>query len=245
MPDKNTTHAESIKEILGLDRDAVGVKFLKDLDQPGLWKDYDNTKKMRYCQALMLAGEGNKIILGSENIACAAAGAAFGLMPLHPRLASGEGHFNTGIFGSAESAALMMRNMPRLEQGAYSYVALAPLSEMELVPDVIVVEAAPEIIMWLSLAAIYHTGERLQLSTSIVQATCVDATVIPFKNGKPNGSFGCTGCREATDLGTVEALIGFPGRELSVVVKNLKLLSEKVIPKNRKKSIFNKFIKPE
>jgi len=243
MPDKNMMHSESLREILGLDRDAVGVKFLKDLNLHDFWKSYDQSKKMRYCQALMLAGEGKKIILSSENIACAAAGAAFGLMPLHPKLASGEGHFNTGVFGSTSSAAVMMKNMPRLDQGDYCYVAVSPLSKMEMIPDVIVVEAAPEIIMWLSLAAIYHTGERLNLSTSIVQATCVDATVIPFKSGKPNGSFGCTGCRESTDLGTIEALMGFPGKDLSVIIENLKLLAENVIPKNRNKPIFNNFVK--
>jgi len=234
--------AKLLSEIPGLEREAVGVRFLKDINSSEAWLDYDQSTKLRYCQAVMLAGQGKKILLSSQNIACAAAGAAFGLIPLHPKLASGEGHFNSGVFGKIESAARIMKEMPRLDQGVYNYIAIAPLKEISDVPDVVVIEASPEIVMWISLAAIYNTGERLQMSTSVVQATCVDATIVPMISGKPNASFGCTGCREATDLTTIESLIGFPGRELDHIVENLKFLSEKTIPQNRSKSIYNNFL---
>jgi len=234
--------ATLLKEILDLKREPVGIKFIKDINELPFPEEYDQSRKMRYCQSLMLAGQGHKTLLGSNNIACAAAGAAFGLMPLHPKLASGEGHFNTGVFGSIESAERIMRELPRLEQGAYEYIAIGPLCEVEWLPDVIIVEAQPEAIMWLSLAELYYSGTRLQYSTSIVQACCVDITVVPFLTRKPNGSFGCTGCREASDIDPSEAMLGFPGEHLETIITNLQLLKEKVIHKNRNKALCKRFM---
>lgn len=233
-----------LKELLQLQREPVGVKFLKHSDdlQSLNEHEYEKDRKMRYCQALMLAGQDKKILLGKNNLACAAAGAAFGFMPLHPKLASGEGHFNTGVFSSLESAARIMNEMPRLQQGEYDAVAIGPLGEIDWEPDVIVIEAQPEAVMWLSLAEAYQSGQRLQFSTSVVQATCVDATVVPFSTGRANGSFGCTGCREATDLAFNEALIGLPGTHLDDIINNLKDLQEKVIPKNRSKPVYKRFM---
>ncbi len=231
-----------LKDILNLRREPVGVKFLNDINELPSISDYEQKRKLRYCQSLMLAGEGHKILLSSQNISCAAAGAAFGIMPLHPKLASGEGHYNTGVFGSLESAEKIMREIPRIDQGTFKYIAIGPLGEVEWVPDVVIVEAEPEAIMWLSLAQIYDSGTRLQYSTSIVQACCVDVTVVPFLSGKPNASFGCIGCRESTDLDAKEAMLGLPGKNLETIVANLKLLQEKTIPKNRKKSLYTRLM---
>lgn len=236
-----TEQAEILKSIFQLKREVVAVKFLEEKDLSPLFESYDSNTKMRYCQALMLAGQGKKIILSSSNISCAAASAAFGFSPLHSKLASGEGHFNTGVFGSPESAAKIMSEMPRLEQNHYHSVVLAPLGEAEWIPDIIIIESDPETLMWLNLSLIFHTGERIQLSTSVIQATCVDATVVPMLSGKSNSSFGCTGCREASDLSSMEAIIGIPMKDLGTMIENIKILSEKVIPKNRAKFLYSKF----
>lgn len=230
-----------VKEVLELNREPVGVQFLKSSDELGSLEGYEQTAKMRYCQAVMLAGQGKKILLSKENLACAAAGSAFGLMPLHPKLASGEAHYNTGVFGSPESARKIMQEIPRLEPDVYKFVKLGPLEEIEWKPDIIVIEAHPEAVMWLSLANVYLQGERLQFSTSVVQGTCVDVTVVPMLTGKPNASFGCTGCREASDLTPAEALFGFPFKQIETIMENLKLLNEKIIPRNRSKSFYKRF----
>ncbi|MGR6837093.1 DUF169 domain-containing protein [Syntrophomonas erecta] len=233
--------AKLLKEILGLNREPVGVQFLKSSDELGSLEGYDQTTKMRYCQALMLAGQGKKILLSKENLACAAAGSALGLRPLHPKLASGEAHFNTGVFGSRESAQKIMQEMPRLEQDVYKFIKLGPLGEIDWKPDLIVIEAHPEAVMWLSLATVYLQGERLQFSTSVVQGTCVDVTAVPLLTGKPNASFGCTGCREASDLTIYEALFGFPIKHLESITENLQLLNQKTIPGNRNKQFYKRF----
>lgn len=46
--------------------------------------------------------------------------------------------------------------------------------------DVVIIEAEPEKLMWVGLADIFETGGRHTIETGVFQATCVDATVVPF-----------------------------------------------------------------
>ncbi|WP_394219847.1 DUF169 domain-containing protein [Thermoanaerobacter kivui] len=70
-----------MKEILGLEREPVGVKFLKEKEKQNLKDNYDDVTKTRYCKALMRVGNGEKVMVTSENISCPASAAAFGLKP--------------------------------------------------------------------------------------------------------------------------------------------------------------------
>lgn len=236
-----SSDAKLLKDILGIAREPVAVKMVRDQDELDSLNlsGYDADTKYRYCQAVMRAGEGEKVLLSTQNFACAAAAAAFGISLLHPKLASGEAHYNVGTFGAREAAHRIMREMPRLNQGEYALVIVSPLLTCEFQPDVILVEAVPENLMWLALASIYTTGERLQFSTSVVQATCVDSTIVPFTSGQPNATLGCTGCREATDLQPTENMIGIPFQVWPEIIENLANM-EAMIVKNRHKGSFER-----
>ncbi|NLB51478.1 MAG: DUF169 domain-containing protein [Syntrophomonadaceae bacterium] len=237
-------YAQKLKDLLGLLREPVAVKLVHNENELNSMNvsGYDAETKCRYCQAVMRASHGEKVILNADNITCAAAAAAFGLKTLHPKLASGAAHHNVGTFGTQEAAQKMMSDMPRLPFGSYHFVVVSPLASCEFEPVVVLVEAPPENLMWVALALIYTTGERLQFSTSVVQATCVDSTVVPFTTGRLNATLGCIGCREATDLMPVENLIGIPYLLLPVIMENLSAMEE-VIDKNRTKSIYERFKK--
>ena len=73
----------------------------------------------------------------------------------------------------------------------------------------------------------------------MLQATCVDATVIPHVERRLNFSLGCYGCREATDMGAHETVLGFPGSALVTLVSALAKLSEKAVARCRSKTAFN------
>lgn len=233
--------SSKMKEILKLNREPVGVKFIKTSDNIELKDLYDETAKTRYCQALMRAGNGEKIIITSENITCPASAAAFGLKPLPDMLSSGKMLVNMGLFATAEAGKKAMDGMTRLNQGEYSKVILSPLKEMEIEPDVVVIESKPEHLMWLSLASIYETGERIHTDSAIFQATCVDSTVIPFVTNEINSTLGCYGCREATNIQESENLIGIPFKKLQALINNLEKLSKKPMLKARAKEAFHSF----
>ncbi|ROL61183.1 hypothetical protein D9V86_07045, partial [Bacteroidetes/Chlorobi group bacterium ChocPot_Mid] len=91
------------------------------------------------------------------------------------------------------------------------------------------------------LAYLNDKGGRLNFSTSILQAMCVDSTIIPFVTNDINMSFGCYGCRDATDAKSGEAILGFPGNKLDMVIKNLKYLKSKAIDRSREKLVYKSF----
>lgn len=235
---------QTLKDILGLKREPVAVKLVRDENDLNNFNanSYDSITKCRYCQAIMRASKGEKVLLSASNLSCAAAAAAFGFTSLHPKLASGQAHHNVGTFGTQEAAHKIMTEMPRLVLGDYKFIMVSPLATCEFEPDLVVVEAAPENLMWLALAYTYTIGERFQFSTSVVQATCVDSTIVPFKTGKPNATLGCNGCREATDMEQTENVMGIPFALLPTIVDNLEDMQD-VIIHNRSKSIYKRFVK--
>ncbi len=212
----------------------VGVRFLSDSGPPP--GDARRLSGYRFCQALMEARDGASVLLDGQGIACPAAAAAFGFRPLPDALKSGRGLAGFGIVSEEAVGARMFELMPRLKPGKIHSLHLFPLDRAPRAPDVIVVEATVEELMWIALACLLaEGGERVQASTAVLQATCVDATIIPFLEQRLNLSYGCYGCREATDLGPDEAVVGFPGSLLPGVVEHLNFLSKKAIPGSRGK----------
>lgn len=220
--------------ILDLNNSPVGVRFLQaDEEKPA---NAEVLQKHRYCQALMKARKGENVILTGEEMSCPAAAAAFGFRPLPEKLESGNGLVGFGIVSDPEVGREMFKGMERIETGKYEFLHLYPLEKAEFVPDIVILEDDPEKLMWIALAYLHVMGgKRIQSSTAILQATCVDTSIIPFLNQRLNFVFGCYGCRDATDLGENEAILGFPVSALSKIIKHLEYLGKKAIPRSRSK----------
>lgn len=225
---------KALKDILDLARAPIGVKFFEDRWAPD---GFELPSERRYCQVLMGASEGRRLLLTAQNVSCPAAAWALGLKEPTPKLSSGEMPASMGIFRTPEAAKHTLDTMPRLEMGKHKMVACCPLAEAPFEPDVVVIESAPERLMWVALALVFETGGRLEFSTAILQATCVDVTIVPFLNQKLNASLGCYGCREATNLADSECVLGFPMKDLETIVASLSKLNEKAIPRVRGKAI--------
>ena len=224
-----------LKEVLGLTYEPIAVKFLQ-------WRvaidGFELPSERRYCQVLMGARGGKKLLLTKDNISCPAAAWALGFKEPPPKLSSGEMPASMGIFGSPAAAKHTLDTMPRLEMGKYKMVACCPLAEAPWQPDVVVIESLAEHLMWVTLALVFETGGRLEFNTAILQATCVDVTIVPFLTQKLNASLGCYGCREATDLAEGECVLGFPIKDLNTIVSSLTKLNDKAIPRVRGKAVY-------
>ncbi len=227
--------ASVLKEILKLRYEPVAVKFFEEEVQ---LEGFETPSERRYCQVLMGAREGKKYLLSADNIACPAAAWALGFKEPPATLSSGEMPWKMGIFGSPEAVKNTLNNMTRLPMSKYKMVACCPLGEAPFEPDVVVLESDVEHLMWVALALVFETGGRLPFDTAILQATCVDATIIPFVFQRLNASLGCYGCREATNLAEGESVLGFPFRDLEKIVTSLEKLNEKAIPRARSKTVY-------
>jgi uncharacterized protein (DUF169 family) len=220
--------------LLGLDSAPVGVRFLREggeIPDAAL-----RLNQHRYCQALMRARRGEHVVLDGGGINCPAAAAAFGFRPLPENLQNGKGLVGFGIVSDEQVGQAMFAHMPKFEAGAIQAIELFPLDHSPAAPDVVVVEDQVEKLMWINLAYLNATGgERLASSTVILQATCVDSTVLPHLEQRLNFSFGCYGCRDATDISGSETVLGFPTNQLADILQHLEFLAQKAIPTSRAK----------
>jgi uncharacterized protein (DUF169 family) len=220
--------------ILGLFSSPVGVRLLSSDGKvsPGA----ERLLQHRYCQALMKARRGGDVLLDGEGISCPAAAAAFGFRPLPQGLQSGQGLIGFGIVSDSAVGRQMFIDMPRLGPGKVAMLHLFPLEKAEYAPDLVVVEDEVEKLMWIVLSYLHAKGgQRVPSSTAVLQATCVDSTIIPLLEDRLNFGYGCYGCRDATDIGNNETVLGFPIRFLPLIVKHLEFLGQKAIPTSRSK----------
>ena len=233
---KNTKiDSERVKQILGLTSSLVGVKFIApDAIIP---EGIERLSGHRYCQALMKARHGAHVLLDAEGIACPAAAAAFGFKPLPDGLKTGKGLVGFGIVNEESVGKTMFEGMTTLSQGKLKTLYLFPLETATIEPDIVVVEDETEKLMWFALANLnIKGGQRVESSTAILQATCVDATLIPFLKQKFNMSMGCYGCRDATDICPNETVLGFPFKDFKAIAQSIEFLSQKAIPNSRGKN---------
>ncbi len=230
--------SKRLKDLLKLKTEAVGIKFLND---NAAVSGYSSGNKYTFCQFIMKAREGEKLLATADNVACANGASALGFIPVPEKLMNGEFLSRLGSF-QKEGAQKTMELMPRLRQKQYTGIALAPLPEVDFDPDIIVLETVPEHLMWLALATIHQNGGRLEFSSSVSNGTCVDATVVPFLQQKLNVSLGCYGCRNATSIPDEHLVAGFPGSQLQDILDALESISEKAMPRTREKRAYNRLI---
>ena len=102
-------------------------------------------------------------------------------------------------------------------------------------PDVVVVMAPPESMMWLCLASTFYTGKRLTFKMSSYNAQCVETTLFPYTTGEINMSLGCYGCRASSDISDDIMFMGIPLSQLPSLVEGLERLGKKAIPDSRAK----------
>ena len=229
--------ARMMRDRLGLDADAIAVFLIGVDDNRAIALErFEPVRAHRYCQLLMRARHGEAVRIEPSELACPAAAAAFGFRPLPDGLATGKGLVGFGIVQAPGTGHTMFDQMPRLPSGSLAAIAACPLALAPATPDVVIVEDRPEALMWLVLADLnLHGGARRRNDTAVLQATCVDATVIPHVEQRLNYSLGCYGCRQATDLAPSETVLGFPGAQLDDLVTTLEQLSLTAIPRSRAK----------
>jgi uncharacterized protein (DUF169 family) len=85
------------------------------------------------------------------------------------------------------------------------------------------------------MSASYYTGHRFEFHASGYNAQCVETTLIPYLSGQLNISFGCYGCRAASDVGNDLMFMGIPVDLMPTVIKGLTELDKKAIRQSRDK----------
>ena len=217
---KNAELSEKLIKILELRYEPVAVKLIKKGQKipEGFTEPANN---IRHCQSIMRARNGESFIMPAEKHACVVGASSLGLVPIPPKVKSGEFHTNLAMFECTDAAANMISERFELEEGSTIATVVGPLKDFEFEPDVVVLVDVPETLYWLIPAATFFEGGRQAFSTAAFQATCVDSTLIPLLTGKMNMSLGCFGCRRSTDIKNEEMIAGIPYVNLEKMVEAL------------------------
>jgi uncharacterized protein (DUF169 family)/Pyruvate/2-oxoacid:ferredoxin oxidoreductase delta subunit len=226
--------AAALTQMLTLRWSPVAVKLLKPGEEVPV-NVYEPSVPLRHCQAITIARRGNSLFMPPRKHACPDGAAIMGLIPMSPKLRSGELYLLFKKLPTIECAQKMIASRQEFEPGIYHATVLAPLEEAEFEPDVVIFTIYPEQMMWLCCAASYATGERHIFHTSGYNSTCADLTVQVIKNQQMNISFGCYGARAISDISDFEAYVSVPFQQLNTLVESLQKLAVKSIPEARRK----------
>jgi len=191
--------------------------------------------KLRYCQSLAMARRGKSLLMPPESHACPDGASILGLAKIPPKLATGDIYVKFGKVASREAAQNLVSERSSLAPFSIGATLVTPLDKTILKPDVIIIMAIPENMMWLCMASAFKTGKRLTFQMSSYNALCLETTLNPFTTGEVNASLGCYGCRSITDFSDDLMFMGIPESKLSLLVDSLGYLGKKAIPDSRSK----------
>ena len=197
-----------IMEKLGLRWQPVAVSLIdKDEPLPDVPLPPEN---QRFCQAMMAARRGASILMPPHRHSCPDGTSIFGMTGVPEKLATGEIYVLFHKVVNAEAAARMVAERPTLPPKSRRATYVAPLAKTVRKPEVVVVTGTPEQMMWLCMSMSYYSGHRFDFHASGFNSMCVEAVLYPLTEQEPNITFGCYGCRAATDVAEDMMFMGLP-----------------------------------
>jgi uncharacterized protein (DUF169 family) len=212
--------SQDLVRSLELPYDPVGVTLFREQDPlpPGVPFHTENLKS--YCQALVLAGAGQTLLLKREQMGCKLGTSVLGMEEeMEGYLDDGVlEKYGVGLFASEEASAATILQSHYLEKGRTRAVLAAPLSFFQEPPQVVVFTADSEQVMWLLYALNYEQGGRMNLPQSGgALGGCADITALPLLQGVPNVTFLGLGCRLKAALDPCHLMLGTPGATLEAL----------------------------
>ena len=233
LPEQYAEWQRVIMEKLGLRWQPVAVSLIdKDELLPDVPLPPEN---QRFCQAMMAARRGASILMPPHRHSCPDGTSIFGMTGVPEKLATGEIYVLFHKVVNAEAAARMVAERPTLPPKSRRATYVAPLAKTVRKPEVVVVTGTPEQMMWLCMSMSYYSGHRFDFHASGFNSMCVEAVLYPLTEQEPNITFGCYGCRAATDVAEDMMFMGLPVDKLPIVVQGLTELAKKAIPDSRMK----------
>ena len=212
--------SQSLVKSLELPYEPVGVSLFREgfSQPPNIPFTQENLKS--YCQALVLAGEGQELLLKKEQMGCKLGTSVLGFeKDMDAYLDDGVlEKFGVGLFETEEASAETILKSTYLEEGKTHAAFIAPLSSFKESPEVVVFTANSEQVMWLLYAVNYEKGGKMELPQSGgALGGCSDITAWPLLKGEPNVTFLGLGCRIKSALDPCHLMMGIPGSMLEML----------------------------
>lgn len=215
---------EELKDILKLETAPVAVTFIRpDEDVPASIPQLKG--ELRHCAMVDRArNEKDPFYALAENQECGIGASSLGMGSRCREISSGDFYYSFGCFSTLEAAKRAIDEMTLMPEGSVKAVVYSALERAVLVPDVVVIVAAPDRIMKLSQAVLHKDGGRVHASFAALQSLCVEGVAQPYLQERVNVSLGCSGSRVFGGLAREEMVMGIPFGMLEDVLGSARLL---------------------
>jgi uncharacterized protein (DUF169 family) len=160
-----------------------------------------------------------------DNHECMGGAWALGIRELTESLKTGQFYFKLGKFESWAACKRTIDRIPHIESKATYATCYAPLGATPFSPTVVLVVAAPRVMLKLAQTTLYRTGGRISAGFSGIQSVCSDATAQTYLTGKANFSLGCDGSRRFSGISDGEMVMGIPGEMLPEILQALPVVT--------------------
>jgi uncharacterized protein (DUF169 family) len=218
------TMSQDLVAGLGLKYEPVGVTLYRETDPLPPDLSFAPEKLKSYCQALVLAGEGRRLLLNKDQMGCKLGTSVLGFeKEMEAFLDDGVlEKYGVGLYGTEEASAATILHSTYLEAGKTQAAFIAPLAAFRDQPQVVVFTADSEQVMWLLYAVNYDKGGRMELPQSGgALGGCADITALPLLQGIPNVTFLGLGCRLKSALDACHLMMGVPGDSLATIHQHI------------------------
>lgn len=200
---------KKLNTALEIDRKAVGIKFLFDID------DYEKadakaaTNKIPYCVMVRLATDGFPLKTTLKTSGCGGGTRALGLEPTKPEFDSGNEYNMFGIYENLAISKNVVNNITFCKHKIYGVMA-KPLELYDDEPDVVIMVTNSYNTMRIIQGYTYKFGTQTSFKLAGNQAVCSECTAYPFETNSINISMFCAGTRHLAGWKNDEIAIGFP-----------------------------------
>ncbi len=232
--------SQDLMNHLSLQYQPVGVTLYQDAASLPKGVSFSQTRLKSYCQALIMAGRGDVLLVKKEQMGCKLGTSVLGFEKEKDMAAYLDDgvleKYGVGLFGSEEASADTILNSTYLEKGAMKAALIAPLAEFKQTPQVVIFTANSEQVMWLLYALNYDKGGKMNLPQSGgALGGCADITALPLLNKKPNITFLGLGCRIKSAIDSCDLMMGIPGDDIDKLHTHILDMSKPIAMLNKQK----------
>ena len=233
--------SQDLVNSLSLQYEPVGVILYKDTNSLPAGISFNQKELKSYCQALILAGKGEVLLIRKEQMGCKLGTSVLGFekdTDMEAYLDDGVlEKYGIGLFGSEEASADTILNSMYLEKGKTQAVFIAPLSEFQTRPQVVIFTANSEQVMWLLYALNYEKGGKMNLPQSGgALGGCSDITALPLLKGEPNVTFLGLGCRMKSAIDQCDLMMGVSADDLDKIHSHILDMSKPIAMLNKQRN---------
>lgn len=233
--------SDNLTTQLALSYAPVGVSLYSDTDALPQGVAFTEKELKSYCQAIVLAGRGESLLLKKERMGCKLGTSVLGFEgeeEMTRYLDDGVlEKYGVGLFGSEAASADTIMNSFYLDRGKTVAAYIAPLSAFRETPQVVVFTANAEQVMWLLYAVNYEKGGKMDLPQSGgALGGCADITALPILKGEPNITFLGLGCRIKSAIAPGDLMMGIAGDDLDPLYRHVLDMAKPIAMLNKSRN---------